>query len=190
MRRGVSLAGRRLEGALSALVESVSPCQSALTPGMVRAACKPASSYQPVAVGVRQNSALPEIVSSKHEAEPEQHFTISAPRHGFAHDTTASEAAHARRLSEMQHAARSQKGPRPRLQLPTAEEAQERLKSNSSASCSGQNPQDGPVLHWREAVEGLRLQNQQTNLTGREMLTDTFGCADTPELMRCLIIMC
>ncbi|CAL8469439.1 g8980 [Coccomyxa elongata] len=30
-------------------------------------------------------------------------------------------------------------------------------------------------MHWREAVEALRLQKQQTDLTGREMLTDTFG---------------
>lgn len=173
MRRAVGLASHSLEGTLSALVESVLPCQSALTQGMVQAACKYGLS---VTMGVRWNSALPEPMSSKHGAEREQHFSNSVPRHSFAHDTSASESAHKRRLSEMQHAVRSQKGPMPRLQLPTAEETQERLKSHSSASCSGQSSHDGPAMHWREAVEALRLQNQHTDLTGREMLTDTFGC--------------
>jgi hypothetical protein len=66
--------------------------------------------------------------------------------------------------------------------LPSLEEAQQRLQSHRSASCSGQAPptadrEQPAVMDWREVVEGLHRLHHQAPLSGHQMLTDTFGCA-------------
>lgn len=86
----------------------------------------------------------------------------------------------------MQRAASSQ-GSRRKLQLPSAEETMERLQAHRSASCSGDSQQEAPALHWREFVEGLRQQTEHAELTGAQMLTDTFGCVASCQCSACLI---
>ena len=170
--RGLSrLANHFLRVPLAQAAESVLTRQSALTPA---AACKTAPSVSPMILESRCFSALPELLPNKHETEtaPELQYAD----HNLHSESGQSEAANHRRLSEMRRAASRQKPSRRTIQLPSSQETSERLQSHKNASCSGPSPQEGPALHWREVVEGLRQQNAQRDQTGAQMLTDTFGC--------------
>lgn len=181
MRRLAHLAKQTLRGTVSPVIEPVLTRQSALTPAAAWAACKIAPSVSPTAFESRSISALPELLPSKHDTDPEQHFSDQAPQH---EESKESEAANHRRLSEMQGAASRQKLSRLKMQLPSSEETLERLQSHNNTSCSGQSLPERPALHWREVVEGLRQQNEQTDLRGERMLTDTFGCVSPPSIHR------
>lgn len=144
----------------------------------------------------RWNSALAEVLPESDETEMEPlHSYRSASEHSYnghegsvqsevgnaarAEEQRESMSEHERRLSEMSQAdhRRTQKQGR---MLPSAEETLQRLQSHRAAGCSGQaqpaaRPEQSAVLDWREVVEGLRLMQRQTPLSGPEMLTDSFG---------------